>query len=69
VGDEWRLCRASWSTDCVVFRVLLAPGVDLFGAPFFLLLLAIPGYYGALLLLGLPRVLIFCHDDKPQERA
>jgi hypothetical protein len=52
--------------DCAFFPAPLAPGVDSFGAPFFLLLLAIPGYYGALLLFGLPRVLIFCHDEEAQ---
>ena len=45
--------------DCLFFPT---PAVDSFGAPFFLLVLAIPGYYGALLLFGLPRVLVFCHD-------
>ena len=43
--------------DCVLLPNMANPNIRNSGVPFFLLLLAIPGYFGALLLIGLPRVL------------
>jgi hypothetical protein len=56
--------------DCVLLPYFAAPGVVNSSVPFFLLLVAIPGYFGGLLLFGLPRAIIgYNATQKQSQRA
>ena len=54
--------------DCVLLPNFFVTNISSSGVPFFLLLLAIPGYFGALLFFGLPRVLTMFNATSTKRR-